>query len=198
MRLFVGVEINAQVVDRIAECLDELRRRVARRARRARISWVPPDRLHVTVRFIGEASDSQAREIATSLSPMLPLDPFEAIFTGLGAFPPHGPPRVLWAGIGAGVEPFVALEREVTARLDACGIPSEERPYRPHVTIARVREPAGLRTRPLLDEFHDRAFGASSVETVTLFQSRLSPKGSVYVPLQSTHLRRASSHERMN
>lgn len=198
MRLFVGVEINAQVVARIAECLDELRRRVVHRAPRARISWVSPDRLHVTVRFIGEASDSQARKIATSLSPILPLDPFEAIFTGIGAFPPHGPPRVLWAGIGAGVESFVALEREVTARLDTCGIPSEERPYRPHVTIARVREPAGLRARLLLDEFHDRAFGASFVETITLFQSRLSPKGSVYVPLQSTHLRRASSHERMN
>jgi 2'-5' RNA ligase len=159
---------------------------------------VLPDRLHVTVRFIGEASDSQAKEIATSLSPMLPLDPFEAIFTGIGAFPPHGPPRVLWAGIAGGVEQFVALEREVTVRLEACGIPSEERPYRPHVTIGRVREPAGLRTRSLLDEFHARAFGASSVETITLFQSRLSPKGSVYVPLQSTHLRRASSHERMN
>ena len=198
MRLFVGVEINAQVVERIAECLDDLRRRVVQRAPRARISWVSPDRLHVTVRFIGEASDSQAREIARSLSPILPLDPFEAIFTGIGAFPPHGAPRVLWAGIGAGVEPFVALEREVTARLDACGIPSEERPYRPHVTIARVRDPAGLRARLLLEEFHDRALGASSVETITLFQSRLSPTGSVYVPLQSTHLRRASSHERMN
>ena len=198
MRLFVGVEINAQVVERIGECLDQLRRRVAQSAPRARISWVPPDRLHVTVRFIGEASDNEAREIATSLSPTFPVDPFEAIVTGIGAFPPHGPPRVLWAGIEAGVEPFVALEREVTARLDACGIPSEERPYRPHVTIARVREPAGLRSRALLDEFHDRAFGASSVETITLFQSRLSPKGSVYVPLQSTHLRRASSHERVN
>ena len=198
MRLFVGVDINPQVVERIAECLDELRRRVAQRAPRARISWVPPDRLHVTIRFIGEASESRASEIAASLSPTLPLDPFEAIFTGIGAFPLHGPPRVLWAGIGSGVEPFVALEREVTARLDACGIPPEERPYHPHVTIARVREPAGVRARPLLDEFHARAFGASSVETITLFQSRLSPKGSVYVPLQSSPLRRASSHERVN
>jgi RNA 2',3'-cyclic 3'-phosphodiesterase len=198
MRLFVGVDINARVVERIAECLDELRRRVAQRAPRARISWVLPDRLHVTVRFIGEATETQAREIAASLSPTLPLDPFEAIFTGIGAFPPHGPPRVLWVGIGAGVEPFVALEREVTARLDACGMPPEERPYRPHVTIARVREPAGLRASPLLDEFDARAFGASSVETITLFQSRLSPKGSVYVPLQSTHFRRASSRERVN
>jgi RNA 2',3'-cyclic 3'-phosphodiesterase len=198
MRLFVGVDINAEVVERIADCLDELRRRVAQRAPRARISWVRPDHLHVTVRFIGDASETQATEIAASLSATLPLDPFEAIFAGIGAFPPHGPPRVLWAGIGAGVEPFVALEREVTARLDACGIPPEERPYRPHVTIARVREPAGLRARPLLDEFDARAFGASSVETITLFQSRLSPKGSVYVPLQSTHLRRALSRERVN
>lgn len=198
MRLFVGIEINAQVVERIAESLDELRRRVAQRAPRARISWVSPDRLHITVRFIGEASESVARGIAASLSPTLPLHPFEAIFTGIGAFPPHGSPRVLWAGIGAGVDALVALEREVTARLDACGVPPEGRPYRPHVTLARVREPAGLRTRPLLDEFDDRAFGASSVQAITLFQSRLSPKGSVYVPLQSTSLRRASSHERVN
>ena len=198
MRLFVGIEIDARVVERLAECLDRLKRSVAQHAPRARISWVSPERLHVTVRFIGEADESEAKEIATALLPALPLEPFEASFTGIGAFPPHGSPRVLWAGIGDGADACAAVEREVTARLDACGIPPEERPYRPHVTVARVREPAGLRTRPLLDEFDDRAFGSSLVRAITLFQSRLLPKGSVYVPLQSTELSRAASHERVN
>jgi 2'-5' RNA ligase len=191
--LFVGIEIDARVVERIAECLEDLQRSVARRAPHARISWVSPERLHVTVRFIGEASESEAAEIAAVLLPPLPLEPFEASFEGMGAFPPHGPPRVLWAGVAAGIDAFAAIEREVTARLRACRILPEDRRYRPHVTVARVREPAGLRTRPLLEEFERRGFGSSWVRAITLFQSRLSARGAVYVPLQSTGLGRAAT-----
>jgi 2'-5' RNA ligase len=96
---------------------------------------------------------------------------------------------VFWAGIGAGAEQLMSIEREVTTRLVACGIGPEERDYRPHVTLARVREHAGLRGRDLLDGLADRSFGDSTVDAITLFQSRLSPRGSVYVPLQSTELR---------
>lgn len=191
MRLFVGIEIDHRVVQKIAECLDELRRRVSSRAPVAKISWVPPERLHVTVRFIGEAGEVEVERITASLAPTLSVEHFEAAFRGVGAFPERGAPRVFWAGIGAGLERFAAVEREVTARLDECGIGPEQRPYRPHVTLGRVREPAGLRARPLLEGLDDRVFGTSAVGAITLFQSRLSPKGSVYVPLQSTKLRRA-------
>jgi RNA 2',3'-cyclic 3'-phosphodiesterase len=189
MRLFVGLSIGSAVRDRIAECVDELRRRVEAHAARARISWVAADRLHITVRFIGEVDETEAQRIASSLAPVLRLAPFDVAFQGVGTFPDRGAPRVFWAGIGGGAEPLMSIEREVAARLVACGIDPERRDYRPHVTLARVREPAGLRGRDLLDGLADRTFGVSRVDAITLFQSRLSPRGSVYVPLQSTELR---------
>ncbi|MGH9254365.1 MAG: RNA 2',3'-cyclic phosphodiesterase [Vicinamibacterales bacterium] len=189
MRLFVAVEIDPQVARKIGECSDELRRRVGQHAPRARVSWVPADRLHVTVRFIGETDEAQAAHIASSLQAALGVEPFDAAFHGVGAFPERGVPRVFWAGMTAGAAGLTAVEEAVTARLAACGVPPEGRPYRPHVTLARVREASGLRPRALFDGLIDRPFGVSPVGAITLFQSRPSPNGSVYVPLQTTRLR---------
>ena len=189
MRLFVAVTIDADVVARVSESIDELRERVANRAPRARVRWVPADQLHVTVRFIGEVSETQATNIATALGPALPLKRFELTFRGLGVFPERGAPRVFWAGIAAGVEQLGAVESDVTKRLDTCGIAPDGRPYRPHVTLARVKDAGGLRVRGLFDGIADRAFGMSAVDAITLFQSRPSSDGAVYVPLNSTRLR---------
>jgi 2'-5' RNA ligase len=97
---------------------------------------------------------------------------------------------VLWAGIAAGGEGLSAVESEVSARLAACGIGREDRSYHPHVTLARVREPAGLRSAALFESLAERRFGTTRVETITLFQSRTSPKGAVYRPLHRTVLGR--------
>ena len=138
MRLFVAVELEPRVVEAVAACSEELRRRSAR-APRARITWVAPDRLHVTVRFIGDVDQTRSTTIADALRPGLALTPFDVAVEGVGTFPPHGAPRVLWAGIGRGAEAIGAGEAEVSARLEACGVPREARPYHPHVTLARVR-----------------------------------------------------------
>jgi 2'-5' RNA ligase len=188
MRLFIAVTIDADVVARVSQSIDELRERVANRAPRARVRWVSADQLHVTVRFIGEASAPQAANIATALGPTLPLERFTLTFRGLGAFPERGAPRVFWAGIAAGVEHLAAVESDVTKRLETCGIAPEVRPYRPHVTLARVKDASGLRVRGLFDGIGDRAFGMSAVDAITLFHSRPSSDGSVYVPLHSTRL----------
>ena len=188
MRLFVAVTIDADVVGCISRSVDELRARVAARAPRARVRWVPGEQLHLTVRFIGEANETQAVSIATVLAPALPLERFQLVFRGLGVFPERGAPRVFWAGIAAGAEQLAAVEADVTKRLEECGIAPDSRAYRPHVTLARVKDAAGLRVRGLFDGLADRAFGLSAVDAITLFESRQSSDGSVYVPLQSTRL----------
>lgn len=190
MRLFVAVEIDPAVVQTIAECGDELRRRAAERAPRARITWVPSERLHVTVRFIGEVDEPRAGALAAALKPELAITPFELASERVGVFPPRGAPRVFWAGLTTGVDSLAALEQDVSTRLEACGVPREDRPYHPHVTLARVRDAAGLRSGPLLDGLTGRRFGAWPVNAITLFQSRPSPQGHVYVSLQRTALRR--------
>lgn len=188
MRLFVAVEIDAALARELARVAGELRVRVETRAPRARLTWVAEDRLHFTVRFIGEVDDSRASAIAAALASPLPVAPFDLTMKSIGTFPPTGRPRVIWAGIREGREPMVAVEREVSARLATCGIPPEGREYSPHLTLARVRDPANLRARDVLEGVPQGPLGATRVDATTLFQSRLSPKGPTYVALQRTAL----------
>jgi 2'-5' RNA ligase len=187
VRLFVAVEIAPAVVGALAACGEELRRRSAQ-AVRAHITWVPADRLHVTVRFIGGVNEPQARAIAAALEPTVPLPPFDLEIHGVGTFPERGAPRVVWAGVGRGADALGAVEAEVSTRLDQCGVPREPRPYHPHVTLARVREPGGLRTATWLAGLTDRRFGVAPVNAITLFESRPSPQGHLYIPVQRTPL----------
>jgi 2'-5' RNA ligase len=189
VRLFVAVEIDPSVTQALSDFSAALRRRAHTLAAAARIGWERPEQLHVTSRFIGEVSDSQAAAVAGALLPALAVAPFELVVEGAGAFPERGAPRVLWAGITAGVEGLTAVAAEVSQRLRACDIAREDRPYRPHVTLARVREPAGLRSSALFEELDAPRFGTTRVDAITLFQSRTSPKGAVYTPVNRTVLR---------
>lgn len=188
MRVFVGVPLSAEVRDAALEMIDRLRRDVARLAPSSRISWTSADRLHVTVRFIGHVDDTAAATVAGVLAPPLRMRPFDVTVAGLGTFPPKGPPRVVWAGIDEGADTLDAVERLVSDRLMSAGIGREDRAYRPHVTLARVREAGGLRTMPVVGSLGDWACGTMRVDAITLFESRLSPKGALYVPLQRTSL----------
>lgn len=188
MRLFVGADVGERVAAAAGTLIEDLQGKAGTLAPRARVTWIPAERLHLTVRFIGHVDDERYRAIARALEPPLAVPAFDLAFAGIGAFPASGPPRVIWAGVSKGLEALQALEREVTARLEATGIAPEDRAYSPHLTLARVREAAGLKTAALLDGVRDRALGAARVEAITLFESRLSPKGPAYVALQKTPL----------
>ena len=188
MRLFTGIELDAAVVRAASELVAELTRRCERLAPRARVAWITPEQMHITVRFIGHRDDEACARIRSELDGPLPVPPFTLTIGGLGSFPPRGSPRVLWVGLSGDIERLRATEREVTARLARVSVPPDDRPYSPHLTIGRVKEPGGLKTLPLFQGFGDIALGTSSVEAITLFESRVSSKGPTYIPLQRTAL----------
>jgi 2'-5' RNA ligase len=189
VRLFVAVEIDHSVRVALGAFSAVLRRKAQTLAPSARIGWVALEQLHITLRFIGEVDDDKAAAIAGALLMPLEAEPFDLDAAGAGAFPERGAPRVLWAGVEGGVEGLANIEAEVSRRLAACAIAREGRAYRPHITLARVRDAAGLRSTALFETRADLRFGTSRVEAITLFQSRTSPKGAVYTPLHRTSLR---------
>ena len=188
MRLFGAVEITPALAGRIAAAGDELKRRALACAPQARITWIPADRLHLTMRFIGEIEPDRLAEVSAALAPALVTSVFELTVSGVDVFPGSGAPRVLWAGLAGGADRLVVLETDVSNRLAGCGVPRKDRRYRPHLTLARVRDTACLRAGMLLDGLIDRAFGRT-LDAITLFGSRLSPRGPTYVPRQRTPLR---------
>jgi 2'-5' RNA ligase len=191
MRLFCAVDLEPAVASAASALADELRSRAARVAPLARITWIPPERMHLTVRFIGQTDDPLTAAILTALATPLQVAAFDLRVGGVGAFPRGGKPQVLWAAVEAGTPQLQAIEREVTRRLDTVGIPPETRPFHPHLTLARVREAAGLRTTPLFTNLENTSLGATRVETITLYESRLSPRGPTYRALQQISLQDA-------
>jgi 2'-5' RNA ligase len=187
MRLFVGCDVGPAVGDPAVALIGELQARVARLAPHARLTWVPKERLHFTVRFIGHVDAARAAEIQHVLAPPLRQAAFDALVQGVGVFPDRRPPKVVWAGLAAGRTELMALAREVNARLaPLVGADPEE--LRPHLTLARIKEAHGLRAQPLLAGLEDVSLGTFRVESVTLFESRQSGGSLQYVPLMTTAL----------
>ncbi len=197
MRLFVAVEIGEKLARGAATLSEELERRATAAAKRAKVTWIPADRMHLTIRFIGEVDDGQASMVREALAEPLAIAPFSLTLSGAGTFPKSGTPRVVWLGVTEGREPLLRVEREITARLTPLGIPDEDRAYSPHLTLARVRDPAGLKSAHLLDGLTDRRIGTAHIDAITLFQSKLSPKGPTYTPLLHTPLKVAGGSGRV-
>jgi RNA 2',3'-cyclic 3'-phosphodiesterase len=188
VRLFVAVEIGEMLAGGAAQLSEELERRATAAARRAKVTWIPADRMHLTIRFIGEVDDGRASMVRAALEQPLAVAPFNLTLCGAGTFPKSGIPRVVWLGVTEGREQLLSVEREITARLTPLGIPEEDRAYSPHLTLARVRDPSGLKSTRLLDGLTARLIGTTRIETITLFHSKLSPKGPTYTPLLRTPL----------
>lgn len=156
------------------------------------IRWVPAHQLHFTLKFLGEVPDDRiaaARDAATRAAAGVP--PFDLALEGLGAFPAAGPPRVVWAGCGAGREELVAMAAAVEAAFGEAGFLKEPRPFSPHLTLGRVKDPRAIPTRPFRDALSRGAvarFGTIAAREIVLLRSDLLPAGPSYVPLVTAPL----------
>lgn len=183
MRLFVAVDLDEASRQAAARLAARLARQMEEKIRPApRIGWVAVDRLHLTLRFIGEVGDQVAEDIRRALEHAYDVPIFDLELSGVGTFPPSGSPRVIWIGVTRGAESLVRLNQLVEDRLAPFGLEREDRPFNVHLTLGRVRERGTAAMRAVLGaaRFERRA---SRVTHVTLYQSHLSPKGPTYVPI---------------
>lgn len=174
VRAFFAVDL-AEAARRDAE-------RVAQRLRAApgsgSVSWVRPENYHATLRFLGSVPTEQLPELGERVrSETSGLAPFALRLTRLRAFPSLRRPRVLALALEP-AEPLAALAAAVERACVACGFAPERRPFRAHVTLGRVREGGAPASELAIDS------APFSVGGFALFQSRLSPRGSVYTPLE--------------
>ena len=191
MRLFIAVELSPAALLAAADVSGVLQRYVSIHAPRARVTWVPTDRMHLTIRFLGDVDEVKRGAIESALA--LPLDTaaFTLTLGGAGTFPLRGAPRVLWLGIEQGLTNLKGLEQEVSGRLEIAGVPRETHGFSPHLTLARVRDAQGLRLPASPDDVARPRHSGALIDAITLFESRLSPKGPTYAPLWRTPLRPA-------
>ncbi|MCS6954091.1 MAG: RNA 2',3'-cyclic phosphodiesterase [Bryobacteraceae bacterium] len=175
MRLFTGIGLPADLTARLEALLERFRPL-------APLKWSSPENLHVTTKFIGEWPAERLEELSAALRALPPRAPFEIEVRGLGWFPNPHHPRVFWAGVHApGLDELARDTEEALARL---GIPKESRPFSAHLTLARVKEPAPLAVlRREVAALDSDDFGAFVADRFYLYQSQLTPSGSIYTKL---------------
>jgi 2'-5' RNA ligase len=191
MRLFVAVEIDDEARRAAAATAEALRAAIGPGLK---MRWVPPENLHLTVRFIGHVDDGRAPAILEALTSPLDTTPFDLELGGCGAFPPSGAPRALWIGLTQGMAGLTSMHEAFNTRLLSFGFEPERRPFSAHLTLARIKDaPSG--TGRVVREALRRVTPLSArsrVTRATIFQSHLSPKGSRYEPIAFAWLKAGS------
>jgi RNA 2',3'-cyclic 3'-phosphodiesterase len=154
------------------------------------VSWVATGNLHLTVKFLGEVAEGRIEAIVAGITGAVEgVSAFDADVEGLGAFPSAARPRVVWAGVAAGSGTMSDLAGRVDDALAALGFAREARPFSPHITLGRVRQPGRA---PALTEAlrgaAERPFGRFRVARASLMRSELSPRGARYTELAAVSL----------
>jgi 2'-5' RNA ligase len=192
MRIFIGIDLDPEVRARISRFLEG----VESFAPDAR--WVRPESLHITLKFIGEQTPERVEAITERLR-RVEGSAFEIRSAGYGFFPTAKAPRVFWIGIQAGPQ-LAELAESIDLAVAELGIPREERPFSPHLTLARAgagrrsgspKRQKGDGPNAILAVLEKRLaamgeldFGKMTAHEFILYQSQLSPKGSKYTKLQ--------------
>jgi RNA 2',3'-cyclic 3'-phosphodiesterase len=185
VRLFVAIDVSDETRAQLRRVREQLAHRLTTIARRPRVTWVAEEAAHVTIRFIGEVPDSVVEQVRAAMAPPLAGLAYTIEFSGVGVFPKGARPRVVWIGANRGQEETAAVAAAVHQRLDPIIGVGESRPFRAHLTLARVKEPKPFDWSAALATI-DAGRTRSLVDHVTLYQSRTSPAGPTYTPLCTT------------
>ena len=152
--------------------------------------WVTPEQIHLTLKFLGNVPAEQVTLIAQAMACAAQgQTAFTLRAQSLGCFPHPSRPRVLWVGLVDPSQALAHLNERLSAALIPAGFPPEERPFHPHLTLARAQNVGrSNELLPILQAYHNRYFGEFSVTQLHLFQSELQRGGARYTILRSVTL----------
>jgi 2'-5' RNA ligase len=168
-RLFIAVDIDEATRAQVRGISNGLREVLGTHTN---ASWVHPERMHLTLHFLGDVDDTLEQRVRRVLAEPIRVAPFDVTFQGLGMFPQRGSPRVLWLGIRDGLH---SLRRVEKALVDDLRVERDHQgPYTPHLTLARFRDRVTRDTLAGIGRI-PAAAGPSRIDRVTLYESRLSP-----------------------
>ncbi len=184
-RTFIAIELPQSIRALVAHYIDQLHSAFPG----VRASWLREDNLHLTLKFLGDvpvtrlpALSDAADEAARS------IQAFNMIVSGCGSFPPRGQPKVLWIGIDDAEDNLSRLHQGLEESCAVAGFERDARDFHPHLTIARLRKPAG--SRGLAEAHRARPFSSQrfTVSEIVVFKSELLREGSKHTALSRHQL----------
>jgi 2'-5' RNA ligase len=185
MRLFIAIEISAEIKAELTKIVDKLKEAAAE------VKWVRPEGMHLTLKFLGEVEEGRKGVVENILEKISTTKSFTVTFQGLGAFPNLNNPRVIWVGIEKGKEELKKINGELETQLETVGFPKEERGFEPHLTLGRVKSGHNKVTlaRMVTAESH-LALTPLKVEKISLIQSILKREGAEYRRIKEAYLKK--------
>jgi len=184
IRSFLAIEIPRTIQKKIEAIQEDLK------SSRADVRWMSPEKIHLTLKFFGNIDESTIDPIVKSIEgPLRTTFPFSLKVQGVGAFPHLKNPRVIWMGLVDEKEILTSFQRQLERELEKIGFKREERAFRPHLTLGRVKSSKGREELTGRMERHrEEGFGDFEVERIVFFKSDLKPSGPIYTVLREMRL----------
>jgi 2'-5' RNA ligase len=185
-RIFVAVDISDEARHKTADYVNSLKLEFPN----LRVGWEKPEKLHLTMKFLGDTNDEQLgnlKEIARNIAAKTPK--FNLQIAETGVFPSARNARVLWIDVEDEKRSLTEINRLLEIECEGIGFAREIRNFKPHLTIARVKEPRG--SRQLIETHLENEFEPVGFEVaeIVIYESRLRPTGSIYEKLTTVQLK---------
>jgi len=187
MRVFIAIDIDEQIRKGLGRLQNEMRSKAD--IRKGDVKWVNPDVMHLTLKFLGEIKDVQVVEVCNITRKVADRHKnFELEVETVGYFGGKSA-RVLWVGTGQNCENLLQLQGDLEQELASAGWPKETRKFAGHLTVCRVRNSkAGFKLARMTEEYKDLKLGTVLADSVSVYQSQLTPKGPIYTVLGNYQL----------
>ena len=180
IRAFLAIEPPENVLQKISVLQDKLKSEIS-----GRLSWTRPQGQHLTLKFFGDISKEDINNISTAVQKRVVAETkLNLKVEKLGVFPDARRPRVLWCGVTGDVEKLIALQKKLDSDFAALGFPAEDRSFKAHLTLARIKDSRDMTgMSEALKKHNEFIAGDLIADKLFLFQSNLSPQGTVYTKL---------------
>jgi 2'-5' RNA ligase len=179
MRTFIALDIEENVRQNISNFMEKVSA-----LQNKGVKFVESNNLHVTIKFIGDIPQENVDSVISTLGEIA-SEPFEVDIKGIGGFPSNDrQPRVLWVGIEKN-EALLRLFDAVDRRLFTAGISRDQKPFYPHLTIARAKTEIKQELMDLIQIYRTKYFGSFQVKEFYLFKSELTGKGPIYSKIKA-------------
>ncbi len=182
MRVFIATDIGENVRRAISDLQQQLRSKAD--INKSDVKWVRPERIHLTLRFLGEVEDKRIVSVCDAVRDAVSRhESFELDVESVGYFGGKSA-RVLWVGTGRGSDNLHRLQKDIEGKLALAGWSKETREFSGHLTLCRIRKPtAAVKLAEMSEAYKDFKVGRIGVDSVCVYESQLRPSGPIYTVL---------------
>ncbi len=182
LRAFIAIQLPAPVKDVLGEVAQTLAGRVPRSAAR----WVRPQQMHLTLRFLGDTAVAQLPAVQSGMDEAVKeIAPFDMRLGDVGCFPNARRPRVIWVGLSGDEARLLSLKAALDERLAPLGWPPEDKPFRAHLTLGRVKDERGVQGVEWTTAVPRLPVPIAAIH---LIESQLRPSGPIYTTRYTSEL----------